>query len=788
MKNERFFSRDNYAFGPKQGERPRNFTCQKLASVFFIALIAAAAFGQNAIKSFPAGCYIIDMGQPTQTIANGLKPYGLVYQLIIGKDVPVNWAINSSKIKDGEDFVAEGKSYRGGSFIIEGSHVTPDVLSAISLWKAKGVVVDGPTSTPFSAPVYKVLTSWPRAVLDAQNDQLITPYYANAEVPVESYVTAGNPTLLTNCGDVYVLPHADPQDWTTASGYAAALQNFIKNDGYLWIGCHALSALESLPGCNFLSDTGCVLWTSHSNGTPPYTYKPSTSGDPIMQFLGTLDASTQNGSEQIFLPLAPGWRSTTTIAVYDPDHPQVPGLSPGPAAVVAYGRAFGTSGIVMFEAGHSLSGGTVASNVAAQRAFFNFLLFAGVQKQLLISDAVFPGALAPGATYNLSATVSAGVGPYTYLWTSSCGGTFSNPASSKTSFTACSTVALCKLQLKITDACGRANFASEFPIPLLNNEPLGKPVIATALDTNHDGFLDRIDISWTGTDTIRTTLPSVSEWVYSLKLVTRDSQVVTLRPVSLIYDSYGNTIHIILNENTGPILETGINIASSFFYLNYVIMTTSGFPFQIGAIVDSAAPVIKAVCFTPGTNSDTLRVAFSEPVTASNKPGDPAKDYFSFVNNQNSTTHASNEFLQTIVKNSDSYLYVYQGGKILSNTLLVKEGTRPGFALSKCGNAIVPRDARSFLKSFLNVRSIGNGNRYVIEFSMPDAASSNLSILDLHGRIMKTILSEQLSAGRHVVQWNGTNEKGGFLTQGNYIVRLKTGREMRYRYVNLCRP
>ena len=392
--------------------------------------------------------------------------------------------------------MADGKKYKGGTFIVASERVTPAVIDEINSWKAKGVVVDGPISNLFWAPIYKELTSWPWVILDAQNGQLVTPFYANAEVPTTSYVTAGNPTMLTHCGDMYVLPHADPQNWTAASGYADSLKAFVNNDGYFYVSCHAVSEWETLTGCNFLSNDGLVLWSDHGNGTPPYTYAPATAGDPIMQFLGTLDASTQNGSEEIYLPKAAGWRSTTTVAVYDPDDPDVPGLSPGPAAVVAYGRAFGTAGMVMVNAGHALDQGTVSSRVAAQRAYFNFLLLAGVQKQVLISNALFPAAMAPGATYTLSADVSSGVGPYTYIWTCSCGGMFSDSTSNPTVFTAPENFESCVLKFTVTDACGRVNFTSKvYTTPAQSNNTVGI-ISAVTRDLNSNGLIDLIEVTF----------------------------------------------------------------------------------------------------------------------------------------------------------------------------------------------------------------------------------------------------------------------------------------------------
>ena len=95
------------------------------------------------------------MGQSTQTVDNGLKPYGLVYQLIVEKGIPVSWAINDLKGKDGVDFSADGYNYKGSAFIIPSEYITTDILNLINTWKGKGVQVNGPTSNGFNAPVYK---------------------------------------------------------------------------------------------------------------------------------------------------------------------------------------------------------------------------------------------------------------------------------------------------------------------------------------------------------------------------------------------------------------------------------------------------------------------------------------------------------------------------------------------------------------------------------------------------------------------------------------------------------
>jgi hypothetical protein len=297
------------------------------------------------------------------------------------------------------------------------------------------VVVDT-LAAPLTTNIYGQITSFPRAVLDSANGNLAAPYYTNAGVPSSSYVI-GNPTNLTSCQDIYILPHADPDKWPVL--WQQDLYNFIANEGgALWVGCHAGSALSNtvIPGgpqLNFLSNGGLVPFGSHSNGTPPYSYNPASAADPEMQIMNPLDAATQNGSEQIYVPTSQGWRSTTTVGTYDPDFPGLSGLSPNnSAAVVAFGNAFGnpSDGLVMYEAGHSLAGNAPA-NIAAQRAFFNFLLTVGIQRapQGTIN---LPTTIQAGVPATLTATIMGGDGNYTYQWVSTNGGVFSVPAGTAT--------------------------------------------------------------------------------------------------------------------------------------------------------------------------------------------------------------------------------------------------------------------------------------------------------------------------------------------------------------------
>ncbi len=419
-----------------------------------------------------AGSFIINMGITPQTINNGLRPYGLIFQLVRNQNVPVKWIINPSKAKDGIDFTHNSISYRSGAFIVDADFRTPAVNALITSWQSQGVV-GATTVSDMVLPVYGVITTFSNLVIDQQNEQLVTPYFTNANIPSSIY-RVGLPSLLGPCDDSYMLPHADPT-WANHGN----LRTFnINNRGFIWSGCHAPSVLEGIfnPGnssqrMNFLTTNGLQCFKNNSCGSlitethagapaTPYTYDPAYDTDPIMQFMGDLTPSTENGSEQWYIPLTTGaWRATTAPAITTAN-----GAPPRRGVKLAYGPGYGdnNNGFVMYEAGHTSAGrGTIPSQVAFQRAFFNFILLSGVQKQLLI-NANIPSTFVSGVPQSVSVTVSGGSAPYTYTWSSACGATFSSATSATTNvtFPSLAPQTKCFITCVVQDACGRRNFVS----------------------------------------------------------------------------------------------------------------------------------------------------------------------------------------------------------------------------------------------------------------------------------------------------------------------------------------
>ncbi len=74
-----------------------------------------------------------------------------------------------------------------------------------------------------------------------------------------------------------------------------------------------------------------------------------------------------------------------------------------------------------------------------------------------------------------------------------------------------------------------------------------------------------------------------------------------------------------------------------------------------------------------------------------------------------------------------------------------------------------------------------------IRFELSDADDARLSIYDLRGRLITTLVNEAVAAGHHSITWDGRDTHGRDIPSGTYIVRLEAGAEMEARKVMLVR-
>lgn len=433
---------------------------------------AVKSAGKTGEITFPVGSYIVDMGNTSSDDAQ-LKPYGLIYDLVLNAKVPVYWVINGSKTSQtGVDLTYNGRNYISGPFVISGDDVDYNVRSMLSKWRGYGVSIDGPTDTAVTVADSRKISSVPRVVLDNQNGKIAKGYLVKSGILRNENTTddrvykekATPADLDSSCDDIYVMPHAEP---TTATH--SPLASFNKGGGYIWAGCHAVSYLESNTkgkgvddgSMFFLSTNGLLIGDKHkkASGVSGAYRVTGAASDPIMQFVGNTFAAHANGAEEIYMP-APGsaWRATTRVLETDPNQRQVlAGMSPGPAVFMAVGPGYGDygNGMVMYEAGHEFKKNTDADRNAI-RAFLNFLILSGVEKSLDVK-ATIPSDATAGSTVQASVTVTKGTPPYTYQWQSDCNASFSDPTGSATSITF-PNEGPCHVKVTVKDQCGRATF------------------------------------------------------------------------------------------------------------------------------------------------------------------------------------------------------------------------------------------------------------------------------------------------------------------------------------------
>jgi hypothetical protein len=62
--------------------------------------------------------------------------------------------------------------------------------------------------------------------------------------------------------------------------------------------------------------------------------------------------------------------------------------------------------------------------------------------------------------------------------------------------------------------------------------------------------------------------------------------------------------------------------------------------------------------------------------------------------------------------------------------------------------------------------------RTTLAFSLREAAAVTLTIYDVTGRAVRTLVRERLSAGDHAIQWDGRDQAGGSVASGVYFARL----------------
>jgi hypothetical protein len=66
-------------------------------------------------------------------------------------------------------------------------------------------------------------------------------------------------------------------------------------------------------------------------------------------------------------------------------------------------------------------------------------------------------------------------------------------------------------------------------------------------------------------------------------------------------------------------------------------------------------------------------------------------------------------------------------------------------------------------------------DRTAIAFSLDSTTGVQLRVVDLAGRLVRTVLERELGPGRHQVDWDGRDATGRRVSQGIYFLHLRAG-------------
>jgi hypothetical protein len=74
-----------------------------------------------------------------------------------------------------------------------------------------------------------------------------------------------------------------------------------------------------------------------------------------------------------------------------------------------------------------------------------------------------------------------------------------------------------------------------------------------------------------------------------------------------------------------------------------------------------------------------------------------------------------------------------------------------------------------------------------IRFAVPEKGLVTLRVYDVSGRLVRTVISKDMPAGNHKVEWNGKNNGGESVASGVYFYRVSAGRHTATRKMVLLR-
>lgn len=134
---------------------------------------------------------------------------------------------------------------------------------------------------------------------------------------------------------------------------------------------------------------------------------------------------------------------------------------------------------------------------------------------------------------------------------------------------------------------------------------------------------------------------------------------------------------------------------------------------------------------------------------------------------------------ETVVLDLNTFEKVWEypvGGyvTVANNRLFIATSTGEVFAFGNLQTAVEPENETALPETFVLEQNYPNpfNPSTTIEFSLPTNSHVNLSVINVLGQRIRILLDRELTAGHHVIEWDGRDKQGHLVSSGVYIYEL----------------
>lgn len=111
-----------------------------------------------------------------------------------------------------------------------------------------------------------------------------------------------------------------------------------------------------------------------------------------------------------------------------------------------------------------------------------------------------------------------------------------------------------------------------------------------------------------------------------------------------------------------------------------------------------------------------------------------------------------------------------------------KDGTTDVYKLSDINSIIFDgiTGVEDYIAVLFNLENYPNPfyQNTTITFTLEKCSKVELTIFDINGNLIKSLLNDFFETGKHIADWDGTNSDGTIAVAGNYYYQLKVDNEI----------